>query len=249
MYSGLPPVQFSATAGAGTATKLAFLQQPVTTGAGASITPAVRVAIQDANGNTVTSATQSVTLAIGTNPAGGTLSGTATVSAVSGVATFSNLSIDKVGDDYTLTAAAAGLTGATSAAFDILTGDADRLVFIVQPTDRVVGQVFSPAIKVQVQDAGGNPVLGASATITLTSSVTGTLSGDASEAPFLGTATFSNLAVTKAGNYTLTALASDLASATSVSFDVAQASTTTAITNQSADHDGAGTELHGELQR
>jgi hypothetical protein len=235
VYSGLPPVQFTAVAGAGTATKLAFLQQPVNTGAGASITPAVKVAIQDANGNTVTSATQSVTLAIGANPAGGTLSGTATVSAVSGVATFSNLSIDKAGEGYTLTAAASGLAGATSSAFEILTGGANKLVFTVQPTDRVVGQQFSPAIKVSVQDAAGNPVLLGSPTITLTSSVTGTLSGDASEAAFLGTATFSGLALNKAGtNYTLTAFASGLTSATSVSFDVAQASTTTVITSQSA---------------
>jgi len=38
-------------------------------------------------------------------PGGGTLSGTTTLSAVSGVATFSNLSIDKSGAGYTLTAA------------------------------------------------------------------------------------------------------------------------------------------------
>jgi hypothetical protein len=242
VYSGLPAVQFRATAGAGAASKLAFLQPPVNTGAGASITPAVKVVIQDASGNTVTSATNPVTLAIGTNPAGGTLSGTATVSAVNGVATFSNLSIDKVGDDYTLTAAAAGLTGATSDAFDILAGSANKLVFIVQPTDRIVGETFSPAIKVQVQDAGGNPVLlGGSGTITLTSSVPGTLTGDASEDPFLGTATFSNLALAKAGaNYTLTAFTSGLFSATSASFDVAQASTTTTITGQSPNPSVAG---------
>src|SRR6202011_6170305 len=65
------------------------------------------------------SSTASVTVAIGTNPSGGTLSGTLTRAAVSGVATFGNLSIDKPGIGYTLTAASTGLTGATSSTFDI----------------------------------------------------------------------------------------------------------------------------------
>ena len=75
--------------------------------AGVAISPAVQVSVQDAFGNTVTSSGASITVAIGTNPGGGTLSGTATVSASSGVATFSNLSIDKTGTGYTLTAASA----------------------------------------------------------------------------------------------------------------------------------------------
>lgn len=233
VFSGLPPVQFTATAGAGAPAKLGFLQQPVTTTAGSSITPAVRVAIQDANGNTVTSATGSISVAIGTNPAGGTLSGTTSVAVVNGVASFSNLAIDKTGAGYTLTASSAGLPDVPSAAFDILTGSANRLVFIVQPADRVVGQTFSPAIQVQARDAGGNVVLSYSGTVTLTSSVTGSLTGSNTASAFLGTATFSNLAVSKAGTgLTLTALASGLASATSTTFNVAQAATTTAITTR-----------------
>jgi alpha-tubulin suppressor-like RCC1 family protein len=100
-------------------TQLAFSVQPTTTTAGATITPAVQVAARDAQGNTDTRYTGSVTVAIGTNPSGGTLSGTTTVAAVAGVATFGNLSINNAGTGYTLTAAASGLTGATSAAFTI----------------------------------------------------------------------------------------------------------------------------------
>ena len=232
VFSGVPSVPFTATAQAGTATKLAFTQVPVTTSAGSSITPAVRVAIQDASGNTVTSANGDVTVAIGVNPGGGVLSGTTTVSAVNGVATFANLSIDKTGTGYTLGASSPGLAGLTSPEFDILTGSANRLVFLTGPTDRVVGEKFAPALQVQVQDAGGNPVLFAGA-ITLTSSVTGSLSGTATASPFLGTATFSNLAINKAGtDYTLTALSSGVSSATSSPFDVAQASTTTTIASK-----------------
>ena len=233
VFSGVPSVPFTATAAAGAATKLAFAQVPVTTSAGSPITPAVRVAIQDASGNTVTSATGQITLAIGANPGSGTLSGTTTVDAVNGVAVFSNLSIDKTGNGYTLTAIATGLTDVTSPAFDILTGSANHLVFLTGPTARVVGEKFSPALQVQVQDAGGNPVLFAGS-ITLTSSVTGTLSGTATATPFFGTATFSNLAINTAGTgYTLTALSSGVTSQTSVAFDVAKASTTTAITSKS----------------
>ena len=48
----------------------------------------------DAFGNPTTS-TANVTIALGTNPAGGTLSGTTTVAAVNGVATFSDLSLTR----------------------------------------------------------------------------------------------------------------------------------------------------------
>ena len=81
----------------GAAAKVVFTVQPSNAVAGAAITPAMQVAVQDAQGNTVTTATTSITLAIGTNPASGTLAGTTTVAAVNGVATFSNLSIDKIG--------------------------------------------------------------------------------------------------------------------------------------------------------
>ena len=78
--------------------KLAFSQQPTSATAGASISPAVTVLIQDANGYTVTGNTSNVTLAITANPGGGTLGGATTVAAASGgVATFSNLSIDQAG--------------------------------------------------------------------------------------------------------------------------------------------------------
>ena len=70
--------------------------QPTNTAAGASITPAVVVQVQDAGGNLVTTASNSVTMALTTNPGGSTLSGTTPVNAAGGVATFSDLSLNKV---------------------------------------------------------------------------------------------------------------------------------------------------------
>jgi alpha-tubulin suppressor-like RCC1 family protein len=78
----------------------------------------VRVEIRDATGARVAGAQNIVTLSLGSNPAGGTLSGPTTASAVMGVATFSGLTLDKAGR-YTLVATSAGLTPATSAELSV----------------------------------------------------------------------------------------------------------------------------------
>ena len=113
----------SITTVAAPASKLGFTLQPSNTDSGVTIYPPVVVALQDAAGNTVAAASGTVTVAIGNNPPGnGILSGTLTVGAVNGLATFSNLSINEAGVGYTLTASvgAGGLTPATSDGFDII---------------------------------------------------------------------------------------------------------------------------------
>lgn len=102
------------------ASQLVFGQQPSNASAGAIITPAVTVRVLDAYGNLVTADnTDQISVAIGSNPGGGTLSGTTTLTVSGGVATFSNLAISKAGTGYTLTAASGSLAGATSASFSI----------------------------------------------------------------------------------------------------------------------------------
>ena len=56
----------------------------------------------------------SVTLALANNPAGGTLGGTLTATAVNGVADFPGLTINNPGNGYTLQATTNGLTSATT---------------------------------------------------------------------------------------------------------------------------------------
>src|SRR5262249_3682767 len=81
------------TVNAAAASSLAFGQQPTTVTAGAIISPAVTLRVLDAYGNLVSNDnTDSVTVAIGSNPGGGTLGGTTIVTVSGGVATFSNLS-------------------------------------------------------------------------------------------------------------------------------------------------------------
>jgi len=141
IFSGLPPVAFTATAVAATPTKLVFTRPPQVTAAGVNFSPSIQVTIQDAGGNTVTNASNPVTLAIGTNPAGGTLSGTLTVNAVNGVASFANVSIDNPGSGYTLVASADGLAGAESPAFDIVPVQVATVLTIVSdsPDPSVIG--------------------------------------------------------------------------------------------------------------
>src|SRR5437773_5842853 len=115
------------------------------------MTPAVQITAEDGNGNTATGFTGNITVAIGTNPSSGTLAGTLAHAAVSGVATFPGLSIDKVGTGYTLTATGAGST--TSTAFNITAGSATQLVFSVQPSTTTAGAAITPAVEVTAQDA------------------------------------------------------------------------------------------------
>jgi hypothetical protein len=210
---------------AGTVTKLAFTQQPTTTTSGVSISPSVKVAAQDAFGNTVSSFTGNVTLAItsGTGTAGAVLSGTLTLAANNGVATFSNLSIDKAGTGYTLRATATGLTAATSTSFNINTGAATQLAFTTQPVNTTAGATI-PTVRVTVRDGSGNTVTGYSGMVTMaigTDPGNGTLSGTLSVNVSQGVATFSNLSINRTGvGYTLKASATGLTTAFSGPFDI-----------------------------
>ena len=211
-------------------TELVFTVQPIPTTAGASITPSVKVTARDSVGRTATTFNGAVTVAMGTNPVGGTLSGTKSVNAVLGVATFSNLSIQKSGTGFTLGATAASLRGATSSAFDILTGPPARLSFTRQPSDVLAGSPFDPAPQVTIQDDQGNQVLGATEDVALsiTTANGANLGGTATRAAVGGVATFPDLMVDKAAQgYTLTASASDMSGDTSLVFSVGAGAPTT----------------------
>ena len=210
------------------ASKLVFAQQPANTAAGASITPAVTVKVEDANGDLVNTSTASVTIAIGTNPSSGTLSGTLTVNASGGVATFSGLSINNAGTNYALTASSSGLTSATSSAFNITQASTTTTITnaTALATATVVGQGYAVQYSVAVNPPGsGTPtgnvtVSDGSASCTATASASSCLLTSTSVgAPKTITATY-------AGD-------SNFATSTSagVSHTVNKASTTTTITN------------------
>src|SRR5206468_8138236 len=74
----------------------------------------MKASIEDVYGNVVTTASGSVSVALASNPTGATLGGTLTVNASQGVASFTNLTINKTGSGYTLRVSSSGLTSATS---------------------------------------------------------------------------------------------------------------------------------------
>ena len=67
----------------------------------------------------VTTATNTVTVAFANNPTGATLGGTLSVTASQGVATFSGLTINKMGSGYTLQVTSSGLSSAVSTAINV----------------------------------------------------------------------------------------------------------------------------------
>ena len=99
-----------------TATGLIFINSPANTTIPNTFSATVWVV---GSNNLRFNSSASVALSIGTNPGSGTLSGTTAVTASSGVAEFTGLSINNAGVGYTLSAATAGLSTTTSNAFDI----------------------------------------------------------------------------------------------------------------------------------
>jgi hypothetical protein len=219
----LTPLQFTATA-IGHPAKLSYSAQPGTAKAGEILGAGIHIVVQDIQGTTVPSATNSVTIAItsGTGTSGATLSGTVTRTPVGGVIDFSDLRINKVGTDYTLTATSSGLPDAISDAFNIEFGSAVKLGFGVQPSDITAGHVMIPEVTLRVEDSQGNlvPTATNQVTVAVTPGTGGGGSGGGLQAAVNGVATFS-ISVNKAGSgYTLTATSSALVSAVSTTFSV-----------------------------
>jgi hypothetical protein len=77
------------------------------------------LAIEDAYGNIVTSANNTVSIALASNPGGAKLSGTTSVKAKNGYVTYTGLSINKRGSGYTLKVTSSGLSGATTNAIQV----------------------------------------------------------------------------------------------------------------------------------
>ncbi len=122
--------------------QLDFAVQPTNTIAGQVVSPAVEVRIEDTDGNLVSDSTLELTIAIDSNPGGGALSGTTTVNAVDGIATFDDLSINELGDGYTLQATGTDLDQDTSAPFDIVPPEQEANAFEPDtPAGAVVGNI------------------------------------------------------------------------------------------------------------
>jgi hypothetical protein len=197
-------VAFTTQPSSSTPANVAFSQQPVVT-------------FQDAYGNTVSSGCP-VTLSLTSGT--GTLLGTATKTAVAGVANFAGLNLrvntSVGGSGYVLTAtpqgACAAYTTGTSNAFTVtLAGAPYELLLVTPPSDSSLNEVWSTQPVVQVLDINGDLASSDNTTvvsITASSAQTGVLNGPSSVSVVNGVAAFTGLSIfsndpAQAGTYTL----------------------------------------------
>ncbi len=231
-------------------TLLAFTVPPGNATAGAPITPSLQVSIKDATGAIVTTATNAVTVALGTSVSGATLAGTTTVSAVNGVATFSDLVIQKAGTGYTLTASAYPLLSANSASFAVSPAAPAKLSFAVPPSTTDTALPITPAVQVAIQDAFANTVTSATNAVTLSLGVNpggATLAGTLTAPAVNGIASFANLRLNRLGSgYTLSATSGALTAATSPPFNMVKTQVIAFVSeDQGANHVGIAT-MHSD---
>ncbi len=122
---GMSPLQFKLVALPNSSTrvkansKLVFLTQPLTSAVGKSLGSSVKVALENSDGKIETTASVSVTLQLVSPSGRGNLSGVTTVPTLNGIATFGALSVNTVGENYLLTANAAGFASISSDSFSI----------------------------------------------------------------------------------------------------------------------------------
>jgi subtilase family serine protease len=193
-------------------------EQPISGVTGIPLTPSVTVFLEDSSGGIVSTDDSAVTLALAAGSTTNTPTGTLTVNAVNGIATFSDI-VFTSGGTASLTATDGSLTPVTTNSFTV-TDKPVELGFAQQPLSTTVGKVLSPVV-VDVEDYAGNPVPGDTSTVSLTvTGGTAALGGAVSVAAVSGVATFSNLTLSSAGTYTLTATDGSLISALSSSFTI-----------------------------
>jgi streptogramin lyase len=165
--SGLTSVTtspFNVTLGA---TKLLVTTEPpASLGAGTPF--GLVVSAEDGQGNVDTSYNGPITLTLGNQAAGSTLSGVLIVGANNGVATFTGLSLNVPFNDYTIRASSGSLNPATTIGFDVTTGPATKLAVGAggaPPSSIIAGGLFN--VTIVAEDQYGDPATGFNGAVTL----------------------------------------------------------------------------------
>ena len=226
----------SVTLGA-TPSKLVMTTNSSGTASGAAFTTQPVVSLANAQDLIVTSYAATVTASITQVNGTGSLEGiiTAAVDTSTGRATFSDLGITgTAGTAYTITYSSGSLTVATQTV-TVSVGAAKKLEVTTQPVGGASGAAFSTQPVVRIVDSGSNPVIAATASVSVTTS-TGTIGGTRPKVTVSGVATFTDLTFSglASQNHVLTFSATGLTSATSSTFNVtAGAPTQLVLTTQS----------------
>ena len=134
--------------------QLAFSAPPTVAFAREPLASPITLDVEDSGGNLVSTDNSSVTLGIASGPAGATISGTLTVAALNGVATFTGLTFKTPGT-YTLKATDGSMGSATLANFNVVDGWIDTANM-----NQISGWAYDPshstsAITIQIVISGG----------------------------------------------------------------------------------------------
>ncbi len=152
----------------GDPTQLAFAADTIggTSTAAGLVLPPVEVEVQDEYGNPADVPDLEVTATLQTGVGEFVPLATTTVAAVDGVATFNNLGIDLVDDDYTIRFSQGALSPITTGTFSITPDVADHLVTVVSDGATTAGESFT-LLSVTALDQWGNVATGHSGPRTL----------------------------------------------------------------------------------
>ncbi len=198
---------------------IAFQQSPDDNVLGEPLDPAITVAVFDAEGKTVTSSNSLITLTLTGGDETATLGGTTGVNAIDGIATFSNVTIDKPGEYQLIASSSGGSTPIFSSPFDISAG---KLVFKTPPKAGDAGDPLKPIV-VEIRDGDGNVVTDDNETVITLDPI-----GFNGDAPIEGNvatvvngvATFDSVVLKRPGSYQLQASDGSSTVATSKKFKV-----------------------------
>ncbi len=229
---------------AAAASKLVIAQSP-TTPVTAGQAFVVKVDAEDKYNNPVLTYSGNVTIALANNPGGSTLGNNSPATAVNGVATFANLTLNNPGTGYTLQATDTvdGLTVTTSG-FNVtstVVNQATQLLFQSQPTTPVlVGSPFS--LSVAAFTSGKAPASSYTGTANLAVFIGppgASLGGNTTAPASGGIASFPSVTLSLPGTYLIEAMASGLSSTYTAAITVLappQVQSATAVFTQKTNH-------------
>jgi hypothetical protein len=200
----------------GPATAAAITTQPTGAGNGSVLGTQPVIRIVDSGGNTVTTSSVNVVASIASGT--GTLSGTTTVAASSGIATFTNLVVTGTAGAFTLTFTPTSLTAATSNSLTITAGPASKVAITRASVGTERRTAFTTQPQITIRDASNNTVTSSTevVTATITSGAGGSFVGTTTATASSGLATFTGLGVdgTIGTAYTITYTVTGLTVAT-----------------------------------
>lgn len=192
---------------AGPVARVTFEVQPTNTIAGAALSPAPVVRLEDALGNLATGLTDEVLLDLVASN-GAVLAGTTHLAPTDGRATFPALHVDRAGTGYRLRATAAQLL-AESGSFDVAPAAPSELLVTATPDTATADGLSAISLRATLQDAFGNVLPAQTVTFSAT--------GGENTLTQLSTTTAS-LTSTRAEGKTITAQSASLVGMINVTF-------------------------------